>query len=663
MGKPSSHLWLYAFLIFAQVTTACAGETPAAPTSTTTATEILPTASSTATVEVVLKDTPAPTPTDAPRTLTICTGDEPDTLYHYAGSMYISRSIQEAIYDGPIDSVGYSYQSVILEKLPSLADGDAAIRPVAVDPGGFLIDAADELSTLHEGVTYRPAGCRDRDCEQTYSGSDPVTVDQMIVTFSLKSGIAWSDGRELTSFNSVYSYEVDARPETPSLKYLTERTETYTADGPLSVVWTGKPGFIDHTYFLNFWHPLPQHVWSDYTAAELLEAEISREKPMGWGPYVIDEWVIGSHIRLSRNPHYFRAAEGLPHFDFLVFRFIGANAARASAYLLGGTCDVANVTSHLDILLRDLVQLEEEGALQMHTTSGTVFEQLAFGLQPAAYDDGYQPGVDRPDFFGDVRTRQAFAFCLDRQRLVDEIFHSRSEVMPSYIPEGHPLFNADAMQFPHDPAAGRALLAEVGWIDHDDVKTTPRIASGIPRVPDGTPFSVRYWTTTTTQRGQAAQILKDSLENCGIEIQVEAWESGELFADGPDGPLFGRQFEMAAFAWLTDTEPPCSLWLSEAIPGKDPLLILQGVTSPNVSGYSSPEFDAACRAAMMALPGEPEYVENHMLAQVIFARDVPVIPLYLRILVSAARPDFSGLIMDPTAGTEMWNIEEFNFSD
>jgi peptide/nickel transport system substrate-binding protein len=66
---------------------------------------------------------------------------------------------------------------------------------------------------------------------------------------------------------------------------------------------------------------------------------------------------------------------------------------------------------------------------------------------------------------------------------------------------------------------------------------------------------------------------------------------------------------------------------------------------------------------MEALPGELGYVENHMLAQEIFNRDVPVIPLYLRILVAAARADFEGLIMDPTAGTEMWNIEEFNFGD
>lgn len=661
MGKSSRRAWLCASAVVILLAAACAAETPTTLARTATITAPAPTATSTAAVEIAVTNTPAPTPTNAPRTLTICTGDEPDTLYRYGGSMYISRSIQEAIYDGPIDSLSYGYDPVILEKLPSLADGGAVIRPVSIAPGALLVDSKDQLSTLHDGVTYRPAGCRSADCAQSYSGSDPVIVDQMTVTFTLKSGISWSDGRDLTAFDSVYSYELDARPDTPSLKYRIERTESYAADGPLSVVWIGKPGFIDPTYFLNFWHPLPRHAWSGFTASELLSADISVEKPLGWGPYAVEEWVIGSHIRLARNPNYFRAVEGLPHFDFLIFRFIGENATRAIAYLLSGTCDVANVTAHLDANLRDLVEMDLENSLQLHTTPGTAFELLNFGLLPAAYDDGYDPGLDRPDFFGDLRTRQAVAYCVDRERMDDEIFFGRSEVMPGYVPAGHPLFNAEAMQYPHDPQAGRALLEEVGWVDHDEVHSTPRITAGIPRVPDGTRFSVRYWTTTATQRGQAAQILKESLENCGIEIRFEAWEAAELFDESPAGRLFGRNFELASFALLTGSAPPCELWLSAAIPGEGedhP----DGWAGVNISGYSSPEFDAACRSAMDALPGEAGYADHHLLAQEIFAADLPVLPLYLRILVSAARPDFIGLSMDPTAGTEMWNIEEFNFT-
>ena len=44
---------------------------------------------------------------------------------------------------------------------------------------------------------------------------------------------------------------------------------------------------------------------------------------MGWGPYTVKEWVKGDHIELEKNPLYFRAGEGLPAFDKLIYRFLG----------------------------------------------------------------------------------------------------------------------------------------------------------------------------------------------------------------------------------------------------------------------------------------------------------------------------------------------------
>ena len=76
------------------------------------------------------------------------------------------------------------------------------------------------------------------------------------------------------------------------------------------------------------------------TALELLEAEESTRKPLGWGPYVIDEWVKGDHIALHKNERYWRADEGLPHFDRLIYRFTGGNPGAGLAALLSGECDI-----------------------------------------------------------------------------------------------------------------------------------------------------------------------------------------------------------------------------------------------------------------------------------------------------------------------------------
>jgi len=83
----------------------------------------------------------------------------------------------------------------------------------------------------------------------------------------------------------------------------------------------------------------------------------------------------------------------------------------------------------------------------------------------------------------------------------------------------------------------------------------------------------------------------------------------------------------------------------------------------NNSGYSSSEFDQACKAALAAIPGQPGFIENHLLAQEIFSRDLPVVPLYNWIWVTAARVDMCGYWMDSTANSDTWNIEEYGYGD
>jgi ABC-type transport system substrate-binding protein len=62
----------------------------------------------------------------------------------------------------------------------------------------------------------------------------------------------------------------------------------------------------------------------------------------------------------------------------------------------------------------------------------------------------------------------------------------------------------------------------------------------------------------------------------------------------------------------------------------------------------------------MTLMDEAGYQENHLRAQEILAVDLPVVPLYLRINVTAARPDLCGFWMDPTAPSDTWNIEAYS---
>jgi len=183
------------------------------------------------------------------------------------------------------------------------------------------------------------------------------------------------------------------------------------------------------------------------------------------------------------------------------------------------------------------------------------------------------------------------------------------------------------------------------------------------RIPQGTRLSFDYWTTRSTVRERSTLILAQSMAECGIEAKLQYIDASEFFADGPEGPVFGRRFDLAQFAWFTGVEPSCYLWWSGGIPGEDVAVFPFGWGGWNVSGYSNPEFDTACGIATQSVPGMPEYEENHMLAQAILAEDLPIIPLIQPLKIAVSRPDMCGLVVDSTQSTEFWNIEEFDYGD
>jgi len=128
-------------------------------------------------------------------------------------------------------------------------------------------------------------------------------------------------------------------------------------------------------------------------------------------------------------------------------------------------------------------------------------------------------------------------------------------------------------------------------------------------------------------------------------------------------------------------EPICDKWLSNKIPGDSDLFVvdvpwlfkaLGNSVSPqkqafidwdiwNHSGYVNHEFDIACENAMMSLPSEEEYRENHFIAQEIIARDLPMIPLYWRFEVAVTRPDMCGFNMDQNSISMFWNLEGLGY--
>jgi peptide/nickel transport system substrate-binding protein len=467
-------------------------------------------------------------------------------------------------------------------------------------------------------------------------------MDQMVVQFTMKP-MVWSDGTPVTADDSVYSYELNGDPDTPAGKFAFDRTASYVALSDLEMEWTGLPGWKSSEYFLNFWGPLPRHQLEGFTAAELLEAEEINRMPLSNGPFVVDEWVAGDHISLSRNPHYYRADEGLPYLDTVTYRFI-PDTNQLIAQLLAGQCDITTQDGTDVTQSPFLIEAENNGLIVAYFQTSTVFEHIDFGIVP--YDD-------RTLWFTDVRVRQAMTMCTDRQSMVDNILYGRSEVIHTYIPSVHPLYPEGLTEWPYDPEAGNALLEEAGFVDSD--------GDGWREHPEtGEPFAVTLGTTAGNEmRQQLTQIFKENMVACGIDVTLEYFPSTEWFAAGPEGPLSGRVFDLGEFAWVAGVEPACDLYITSQIPGpvEDGF---GGWDAANKSGWSNAEYDAACQGALGSLPGTPEYEELHAEAQRIFSQEVPVIPLFLRLKAAAARPEVVNFGVDPTQASELWNIAEID---
>lgn len=597
------------------------------------------------------------TPTAATRTLTVCLGEEPNTLYPYGSLNSAARSVLSAIYDGPMDVVEYQYESIILEKVPSVEDGDAQVSSVTVRAGDRVVDADGNVVLLAAGTELRPFGCREEGCEITYDGASQIQMDQLIVTFTLLEGLLWSDGVPLTANDSVYSFGLASDDDTPGSKFVIDRTQTYEAADELTTQWWGMPGFIDPDYVTNFWMPLPQHLWGESTPADLARLDASTRMPVGWGPYILREWIDGESLHLVKNLNYFRASSNLPHFDELTFMIMpDANAALTA--LVDGTCDVLDPSVRLDGQVGLLQQMQLDDQAELLTAQTMTMEWLGIGITPSSYDNGYSPATqnDRPDILRDRRTRQALALCLDRQKVVDTVLFGLSQVPDSYLPSDHSLHNGNLPTYNFNPEAGSELLEQVGWIDSDNDPSTPRQSIGVTNVPGGTPLILNYQTSSATQRRQVAEIFTESLAQCGIGLNPVFYSASDFYAQGPQGPLFGRQFDLAAYAiGLNSLEPQCSWFVSSQIPSASNSWI-----GTNVSGYENPEFDSACEMALESLPGEPGYT-SHQEAQAIFASELPSIPLYTRLKVAAARADFCGFSLDPSSSSALADIELFDY--
>ncbi len=643
-----------ALLLLLLTLAACTGTPEPTPASTTSSPTTI------AAVEEPTTEAPTPTEILTPEpelVLVVCLGREPETLFLYGGNSAAMWSVLEAIYDGPFDTLDGQPQAVILQNVPSVENGGVAFEPLAVEAGDMVVDADGAMTALQPGTQILPSGCTNRSCAIEWQPDEEISMDVMQVTYELLPGLTWSDGAPLTASDSVFSFEMGALENLPVTATRYDRTAAYTAESDSVVLWMGIPGYFPRDVSSLFAIPQPAHVLGALNADGLLTSPLTAEQPLGWGAYIMEEWVRGDHITLVKNERYFRASESLPAYDRLVFRFPGSQPQTLLNALLVGECDVVDRTANLESIVRDVRLAEIDGELNLHLSQGPDWTQLVFGINPASYDDGYNVfSDDRPDMLSDPLVRKAVAACIDREEIIRRFYANMVSVPESYLLPTRAEILAGQEITGFDPQQAQEWLQAAGWIDTGG---DTRIASGVVNVLNGTPLSIDLAMVIGADRERSEAIIglvTEGLQACGIGVNPLLKAPTELYAPGPDGRIFGRQFDLAQITWMAGNEPACSLYLSEQIPTRQNFWI-----GANVGGYENEAYDEACRLARSArLDAMDVYFEAHHSAQRIFLAEMPAVPLFFNLHAAATRLDLCGFTMNDSARSDLWNLESWH---
>lgn len=262
-------------------------------------------------------------------------------------------------------------------------------------------------------VTYNPA--KPNELIGDLAENWEVSEDGKVVTFHLRSGVKWHDGKPFTSEDVVYLLNLQ---KSPPPGYVARQKDTFKfvskidAKDDKTVRLTFSQ--IDVTFLprfaIDYFGVQPKHILA---AKGNMKTEM-----VGTGPFKLKTFEPGSHMELVRNPSYFRP--GLPYLDGVTF-FIIRDQSTAVAALRTGKVDFANST-------RRLTPSEAKSATQANPNIEVV-KQPRLGGPQFYFNFKVKP-------FDDVRARQAVSLAFDRHLAIEVVAEGAARVGTFVQPGG-----------------------------------------------------------------------------------------------------------------------------------------------------------------------------------------------------------------------------------
>jgi len=286
-----------------------------------------------------------------------------------------------------------------------------------------------------------------------------IAPDGKTYTFHLRSGVTWHDGTPFTADDVIFSMDAQSDEATGSAYTsgfnATVASYTKIDDMTVEMVATdvmAQVVFLGNSYApivaKHIWESVPHENWKDDPGSTWSDAA----RIVGTGPFKFSEYDASSNVaRFVKNDAYYDSFF-VPTIDEFIFQPWQDETAAIEALRAG------QIDFYEGIPAPDTQSIIDDPTLDV-----AIYDTFSFSF----YGTNLDP--EKTPLFQDVKVRQALAYAIDRQSIVDNILLGYGEVAQGSQPTLSVAYAPDQIttHYDYNPDTAKALLADAGWVDSD----------------------------------------------------------------------------------------------------------------------------------------------------------------------------------------------------
>ena len=469
-----------------------------------------------------------------------------------------------------------------------------------------------------------------------------LSADGRTLTWKLKRGVNWHDGRPFTADDVVFNWEYARDPATASVNIGTYQDITCTKvdSHTVRVVFAKPTPFWADPFVGVRGMIIPKHHFEAFSGAKSREAPANL-RPVGTGPYRFTDFTPGDMVRGAINNDYH--LPNRPHFDTIEMKGGGDAASAARAVLQTGEFDFAwNLLVEDEVLKR--LETGGKGRTVIYESGNIEFMQLAVADPNTEVEGERANPKSRHPAFSDPAVRQAMTMLVDRKSIEDFIYGRTGGATANFL-NNPPRFRSPNTRWEFSIDKANQVLDAAGW---------RRGAGGI-REKGGVRLRFVYQTSINAARQKVQAVIKQAAQRAGIDLELKSVTSAVFFSSDVANPdTYGKFWADIQSYTTTMTQPDPELfmdqycsWLMSSRENK-----WQG---RNILRWRNEEYDRLYREAQSELdPARRAAMFIRMNDLVIQSHHV--IPI-------SARPRVAGMVHKLAAPLSGWDNDLWRLAD